>query len=130
MAVTKKRVLVVDDDELVRRILRRVLELDGHTVEEANDGQAAVVMFELSPADLVIVDMIMPRKEGVETLKELRRLSPGVPVIAISGGGGGDPAPYLEAAQKLGASAVMQKPLDFNRLLRTVDSLLGGGNAA
>jgi DNA-binding NtrC family response regulator len=130
MTVTKKRVLVVDDDELVRRVLRRVLELDGHTIEEANDGQAAVIMFELSPADLVILDMIMPRKEGIETLKALRRISPGGPVIAISGGGGGDPTPYLDAAQQLGASAVMQKPLDFNRLLRTVDSLLAAGGAA
>ena len=115
------RILVVDDESSVRKFLRAVLEKAGHRVDEASDGALALRYLAKSKVDLVITDLVMPEKEGIEMIQVLRREHPSVPVIAISGAGGGA---YLHIARALGAAAVLSKPLDGDALLHEVAQAL------
>lgn len=121
-----KRVLIVDDDDQFRLMLRRILEKEGYDVIEAADGNQGISAFRQRKADLVITDIIMPEKEGVETIVALRQEFPSVKIIAVSGGGRNAPGDYLILANKLGAQVTMEKPLDRNRLLEQVRELTGG----
>ena len=118
-----KRVLIVDDDDQFRLMLRRLLEKEGYEVHEAIDGKQGIETFRRLRTDLVITDIIMPEKEGVETIVALRQEFPSIKIIAISGGGRNAPGDYLMLANKLGAQVTMEKPLDRNRLLREVETL-------
>ncbi len=105
------RVLLVDDDSAVREFIALVLTGAGFTVEEAGNGMEAMHRLDEQVPDLVITDILMPQKEGIECIREIRGLVPNVPVIAMSGGGGGQ-ADYLRMAALLGAAAVLAKPFD------------------
>ena len=83
------RILVVDDEEGIRTLLRNILVREGHHVTTAADGVEALQVVDTQPVDLVITDLIMPEKEGVETISELRKRFPAVKIIAMSGGGMG-----------------------------------------
>lgn len=114
-------ILVIDDEVAMRRLLSRVLTNAGHTVHEAADGQSGIALFhEVHPA-LVITDIVMPEMEGIETIRELRRTGPKLPILAISGGS--HPV-YLRAAAGLGATAALSKPFAPEALLATVTELL------
>ena len=119
------RVLVVDDEPLVRRTLKLMLERAGHQVEEAEDGDQAWEVFSAARPDLVLIDIIMPNREGVETIAELRQLDRDVPIIAMSGGGQVDGGLFLDLAKKLGASRTLRKPMRSAQLLAAVDECLG-----
>lgn len=82
------RLLLIEDDEGVRTVLRRMLEQAGHTVIEAHNGKEGLGLFQRASADLVITDIVMPEKEGLEVVKALRDTHPPVKIIAISGAGG------------------------------------------
>ncbi len=116
----KKRILVIDDDENIRRLLRTILELEGYQVIEASDGGMGLREFAKNPADLVITDLIMPGKEGIETIRELRQKSPDVRIIAISGGGRIGPESYLKMAEGVGALHTMKKPFELVELVEAV----------
>lgn len=118
------RILVIDDDAEVRRFFRQVLELDAHEVEEAADGAAGLRRLVERPAELVITDILMPGKEGLETIAEIRRQAPAVAVIAVSGGGRVPPQVYLRLARDLGVRHALTKPVDLEDLLRTVREVL------
>ncbi|MCP4746692.1 MAG: response regulator [Desulfobacteraceae bacterium] len=118
-----KRILIVDDDEQFRLMLRRVLEKEGYEVHEAVDGRQAIASFRRLRTDLIITDIIMPEKEGVETIVALRQEFPTVKIIAVSGGGRNAPGDYLLLADKLGAQVTMEKPLDRARLLVEIKDL-------
>ncbi len=105
----------------MRRLLTRILNGAGHTVHEAKDGKEGIELFHQSRPALVISDLVMPNKEGIETIGTLRKEDPSVPILAISGGG---PAVYLRAATGLGASAALEKPFAADQLLHTVSELL------
>lgn len=120
----KKRILVIDDDENIRRLLRTILELEGYQVIEASDGGIGLREFEKSPADLVITDLIMPGKEGIETIRDLRQKSPDVKIIAISGGGRIGPESYLKMAEGVGALHTMKKPFELVELVEAVAKVL------
>src|SRR5690242_8002624 len=96
------QILVIDDEPMLRRTLRAVLERAGHTVVEAEDGNQGLEQFNVQRPDLVLTDIIMPNREGVETIGEMRRQAPDLPIIAMSGGGtrGGDL--FLTLAERLG----------------------------
>jgi DNA-binding response OmpR family regulator len=117
-------ILIVDDDAQIRKLLRVILTREGYAIEEAPDGHAALETFKRQPADLIITDLIMPRKEGIETIMDLRKLNPAVKIIAISGGGQLDPQTYLIFASGLGAAVTMSKPIDTGKLVATVKTLL------
>jgi len=118
-------VLVIDDEEPIRRFLRLILTRAGHDVLEAGDGSEGLVLLRDHDADLVVTDLVMPNKEGLETIMELRRAYPAIPIIAISGGGLNQPCTYLDLARKLGASHVFEKPLDRPAFLEAVRRCLG-----
>jgi CheY-like chemotaxis protein len=121
------RILVIDDDDQVRMLLRIMLESAGYQVEEAADGKRALQLYLERPIDLIITDLIMPEKEGLETIRELNRHAPGTKVIAISGGGQIGPRNYLEFASALGAARTFTKPIDREELLNAIRELLGPG---
>jgi DNA-binding response OmpR family regulator len=117
-------ILIIDDDDQIRRVLRKTLERDGYDVVDAPNGKEGIKLFRENPADLVITDLIMPEKEGIETIRELRRDFPEVKIIAISGGGRIGPDSYLKMAKGLGAQRTLTKPLDGDELLKTVRELV------
>ncbi len=124
------RILVIDDEDLIRSMLRQALESLGHEVVEARHGEEAVQTYQKQPADLVITDIVMPKKEGLACIHELRQLDPGVRVIAISGGRqsatmDADRAvvwrlDLLDAAQHLGARRTFWKPFNLTEVLTAV----------
>lgn len=118
--LTVARILVVDDEESLRRLLRRTLEGSGHQVTEAGDGQTALEVLKDSPADLVITDLYMPNTDGLELILKLRAFSPGLKVIALSGGSQFKRMDTLSIAEQMGAYAAIRKPLDLESLLETV----------
>ncbi|MGA3006348.1 MAG: response regulator [Opitutaceae bacterium] len=119
------RILLIDDDDQVRTVLYLALANAGHTVVEARDGKEGLALFGLSPVDLVITDIVMPEKEGLEVLMRLLKKHPSVKIIAISGGGGlRNGAYYLRTAKLLGAAKVIEKPFSSDVLLAAVDELL------
>lgn len=122
-------VLVIDDDDLLRATIRRVLGHAGHAVVEAPDGEVGLKLHASHHPDMVISDIIMPTKEGIETIIELRRRDGGLPILAISGGGRIRKADYLEIARKLGATRVLEKPFVNAALLEAVEACLKEGGA-
>ena len=118
------RILIIDDDKIVRDLLRTALEDDGHEVVEAPNGKIGSRLYRDEPTNLVITDIYMPNKEGLETITELRREFRGVKIIAISEAPVGkfDPLPM---AEKLGALRTFAKPLDLNEFLIAVREILG-----
>jgi CheY-like chemotaxis protein len=128
-------ILIIDDEEDIRDALQMVLESAGHDVKVASNGNEAVELQRGEPADLIITDIIMPGKDGVDTIKEIRQEFPGIRIIAISGGGGVLPneyvpdaittTAYLAAAKEAGADMVFTKPFERKDLIQAVDELFG-----
>jgi DNA-binding response OmpR family regulator len=118
-------VLVIEDDQEVRDFLVAVLTRAGHTVTAASNGSDGVVMFRENPAQVVITDIIMPEKDGIETILDLRREHPQLKVIAISGGGRSTPENYLHSARLLGADRAIRKPFKNEEILAAVKELAG-----
>jgi len=124
-----KRVLVIDDDLYVRRSIRIVLEGAGYEVSDVGDADVGIGLHCTTPFDVVIVDLLMPRKEGLETIRELKRDFPTLPIMAISGGGDIIRKNFVQAAEAFGATATLKKPFDGDDLLNTLKAVveLGGG---
>ena len=118
------RILIVEDDKSVRELLHEILKRAGHEVMAAGNGKEAIALHRDSPADLIITNILMPEKEGLETIQEMRREDPEIKIIAISGGGQIGPADYLEVARRFGAMRTFSKPFDRKELLRAVSDLL------
>ncbi len=117
-------VLIVDDDPTVLRMLTQVMQRDGHTVMQAEDGEVAMKLFRQQPADIIITDLLMPNKEGLELISEARDTAPAVGIIAYSGGGKMQPDSYLQFASGLGADRVFTKPVPITELSMAVTELL------
>lgn len=117
-------ILVIDDEEQVRHFLQKTLKRGGYNVAEAPDGKVGLRMFHENKYDLIITDLIMPCKEGMEVIIELRRNYPDVKIIAISGGGQIHADDYLTLAKNLGAIATIAKPFSEQKLLETVNQAL------
>ncbi|MGE4313880.1 MAG: response regulator [Pseudobdellovibrionaceae bacterium] len=114
-------VLLVDDDELVLGTLEDMLADLGHHVITANDGDKALKKLSEKSFDLLITDVIMPVKEGIETVSEVRRLYPGIKIIAMSGGGRTKNYDFLNLALKIGANAALQKPFHAKDLREAIE---------
>lgn len=120
-------ILVIEDNEDIRALYKRILERAGHKVIEAADGKAGTRLYREAPADLVITDIIMPEKEGIETIKELTNDFPDIKIIAISGGGSAMASSVcLSLAGKLGAKRTLSKPIQTSQLLDAVSEVLAG----
>ncbi len=118
------KILIVDDDEPFRYFMRALLERVSHTVIEARNGVEGVRGFQREQPDLVIVDLFMPEKDGIETIVELKRIKSSVRVIAISAGAYQGELQMLEVAKRLGALRCMPKAFDGHEFLRTVEACL------
>ncbi len=118
------KILVIEDDSSFRNVLVQMLAKAGYEVRQAGDGNQAVeVCTDFNP-DLVLTDIIMPDKEGLETIQDLLAINPNLKIIAMSGGGKFGPDSYLPLAQKLGAKASLQKPFMREELISTIESVL------
>jgi len=122
------RILIIDDESLVRTFLREVLEGAGHQVMEGANGDEAVKIFGEFRPDVLIVDVIMPEQDGIYAIREIRRLMPEAKVIAMSGMHSLMGFDYLKPAVKLGADVALYKPFAPRDLLHTIDKLLPLGN--
>jgi len=119
------RILVIDDEANIRSLYKRILEQAGHDVREAVDGSQGTTLYRQHGADLVITDILMPQKEGIETIMELRRDFPQVKIIAISGGGQTmSSSACLHLAKRLGAIKTLAKPFSRQELLTAVQEAL------
>lgn len=118
------KILVLDDEPSILLMIKKMLEKAGYEVIVASNGKEGMQLFERDKPDMVITDIIMPEKEGLETIFELRRMHPDLKIIAISGGGRISPDGYLPGAKLLGANMVFQKPLVQKDFLAAVASLL------
>ena len=118
------KILVLDDEPSILLMIKKMLEKAGYEVSVALNGKEGMKLFEKEKHDLVVTDIIMPEKEGLETIFELRRLYPQLKIIAISGGGRISPDGYLPGAKLLGANMVFQKPLVQKDFLAAVATLL------
>jgi len=108
-------------------MLKEALTRAGYEVTEALDGKEGISLYLKEPIDLVITDIVMPNKEGIETIIELRQSFPEVKIIAMSGGGRIIPEDYLYMAKGLGAKRTFAKPFDLEKLLESIHELLQEG---
>lgn len=118
------RILVIDDEDGVRAIVREMLERAGYEVLDAPEGGKGLELLRERPVDLVITDLFMPEKEGIATIRELRRNFPNVKIIAMSGGGRTRNLDILSDAKRLGAARTLTKPFDPQEMLAAVEEVL------
>ena len=117
-------ILLVDDDDMSRGAVHRMLELSGYSVHSTAVGLEALAHYRKDPADLVITDLIMPDTDGLEMIQRLREMNPKVRVLAISGGGRVDAEEYLSVARKFGAAGILPKPFTASQLRQAVQAAL------
>src|SRR5712691_13430957 len=118
------RIIVIDDNDAVRMTMRRALERAGHEVLEASDGEAGLKLLAETGAPLVITDIFMPGQDGIVTIRRIRKESPGVKVIAVSGGDSTGRLDLRKAAELFGAATSLRKPFSSAALLRAVQDVL------
>ena len=120
------RILVIDDEQLIRQALRSILERAGHTVLDAPNGREGMVLWRDEPVDVVVTDIYMPEKDGVQVLLEMKHVATKPKIIAMSGGGQRGLLDWRTAALQLGADGVLLKPFDEQTLLFTIQEVLAG----
>jgi CheY-like chemotaxis protein len=119
------RILVIDDDANMRGSLAQTLERLGHQASVSPDGKEGIASAAAHPPDLVITDLIMPEKEGLETIMELRQRHPRIKIIAMSGGGRLSNEDYLHLAKRFGATVALAKPFTREELKAALAQALG-----
>jgi CheY-like chemotaxis protein len=123
-------ILIADDEASVRDVIHRILLVDNHRVIEAVDGEETVRMVRAEKPELALVDLFMPRKEGLETIMQLRRQFPDLKIIAISGGNPSHGMSFLDIAKQLGAHRTLAKPFAMETVLSAVAELLAPAQPA
>lgn len=118
-----KKYLIIDDDELVRESIKLMLDETACQVDLANNGKEGIALYKEVKHDIIITDIIMPQKEGFETISELKKLNEDVKIIAISGGSRNGMGSYLPIAEDLGAKAILYKPFDDTELFSTIKQI-------
>jgi len=122
--MTKRTILVIDDEEDICEMTKLLLEKAGHKVTCTTDARLAARLLREQPFDVVITDMLMPDKDGLEVMADIRRHHPGVRIIASSGGGRVSSDSYLHIARKSGAHALLSKPFSLPELIASVETAL------
>lgn len=118
------KILVVDDDAQVRFLVTTILGEAGYQIREARDGKEAIEILSRWTPDVLLTDIVMPRKEGIGLILEVRQSHPELCIIAMSGGAGVmNPGHYLETAKEFGAARVIRKPFVAGELLRTIEEV-------
>jgi DNA-binding response OmpR family regulator len=124
------KILVIDDERMIRTIAVRILQRADYEIFTAVNGFEGLACFRRERPDLVITDIIMPEREGIETIRHMKRERPDTKIIAMSGGGRLGDADFLSMARELGASDVIRKPFDPRELLDRVAQCLGERTAS
>lgn len=119
------KILLIDDDDSVRRMIGLTLTHRGHAVTEAGNGREGLALLEQQDFDLLITDIVMPEIDGLEILIELRKRSPRIKMITISGGGILTAGEYLGMSHQLGAMKMLEKPFTNGAMVEAVEELLG-----
>ena len=122
--------LIIDDDEQIRLLLKELLVNEGYTVFEAEDGDKGMSLCRMQEIQLVIIDVFMPKKDGLETIRELHDAFPSIKVLAMSGGYFADSIDVLHMAKKLGATQILEKPFALEKFLETVRDILSESSIA
>jgi CheY-like chemotaxis protein len=117
-------VLVIDDDAAARRLFTQVLTREGHQVRASADGQLGLQQFKAARPDVVVTDLIMPNREGIETIRAMRAFDPSVPIIAMSGNAGAKFMNFLKVAKLSGAALTLEKPFTPEKLVEAVTQVL------
>lgn len=120
----KKKILIIDDEVDILFMLRKMMERAGFIVTLASNGREGMERFYEDPPDMVITDIIMPEKEGLEIIREMKKKQPALKVIAISGGGRISADSYLETASYFGANRIFQKPFTQSEIISAAKTLL------
>jgi len=118
------RILVIDDEPLIRSTVVTILTREGFSVEEASDGAAGIAMFRKNQPDVVITDIFMPNRDGIEVVMKLKRSCPRTKIIAMTGGGQMRMMEIASAAKFLGADHILHKPFERESLLAAVNAAL------
>jgi two-component system, chemotaxis family, chemotaxis protein CheY len=118
------RILIVDDDPAIRESIRAMLETDGHGVSEAANGVLVDAIVEAWAPDIIVLDILMPAKDGIETITSLRRAGHTVKIIAMSGPPSSPFMDFLRIARRLGAQATLKKPFNADTLRAMIDKVL------
>jgi CheY-like chemotaxis protein len=119
------KILVIDDEEQLRDLIKKMLTRDGHQILMAQDGEEGVRAFHQFNPDLIITDIIMPNKDGIEVIMELLKSYPEFPIIAISGGRRAITAGFnLDSAEMLGVKGILQKPFTHQQLKDIIQKIL------
>lgn len=120
------KILIVDDEPSVLKMLRKMLKDESDDIIEASNGEEAIQLCQQHKIDLLITDIVMPKKHGIDLIMEVKKINPNLPVIAISGGGGiSGRFDYLEIAELLGAKNILHKPFDARDLREVVHNIIG-----
>ena len=117
-------ILIIDEDPHILDLYKRMLEAEGHSVVTASNGQEVIDIFRNDWVDLIVTDMVMPVKDGIKTIMELRKDFPDIKVIAISGGGIIEPDRYLSLAKCIGIKQTFAKPVSKEQLINAVNDVL------
>jgi len=119
-----KRILVIDDEAGARQLMRRLLEREGYFIVEAKDGEEGIRLFHADPCDMIITDLVMPVKDGLKTILDVREFAPMVPILAISGGGTIAKERYLSAASFIERVERLAKPFTREEMVGLVRRML------
>lgn len=117
-------ILIIDDEDIVRRSIRKILENEGHTVSEATSGKDGLDAVSNHPPDLLITDIFMPEKDGLEVIQELNAQNQNLKILAISGGGTTGAFDFLPQAKAFGAHAILHKPFLREELLKAIETAM------
>lgn len=123
-AMSQKKILVIDDDDFVRGMICNALRKENFLVEEAHNGNEGVQKSRSFKPAVVITDMLMPDKEGIETILEIKAVNKDIKIIAMSGGGSSKNMTFLEMAKKVGAEQVLSKPFKPSAMIEAIRSVL------
>ena len=118
------KILLVDDDQIIREALSNALQLRNFEVNSLSDGRKVVSEIEQNQYDIIVLDIVMPNKEGLETIQDVRKINPSIPILAVSGGGRTTPSSNLEVAKMMGATDTMIKPFDSFTLVQKINKIL------
>lgn len=117
-------ILLIDDDDVLRNTVSKVLEQNNFSVTGLKDGSKAIAEIKSKKYDIVVTDIVMPNKEGIETIQDIRHINPHIPILAVSGGGLTGADTILELAIMMGANGSLTKPFDTAVLVRKITELL------
>jgi len=120
-----KRIILIEDDPQYQKLLKTALEDAGYEMRVASNGKVGCELYHENPSDLVITDIFMPEKEGIETILELKEDFSDIKILAISGGGNRGELSYLDMAKDMGAEAIMPKPIKIADLITKVEEMIG-----